>query len=209
MTRVALLGDSIFDNKAYVGSEPDVVGHLRKINPDWSFHLLAIDGNLVRHVSDQLTDLREDTDFIVVSAGGNDAITNADILQMPVTNSAEVLTSLADRAANFAREYNRMVESLSGTGRQFAVSTIYYPNFDEDAMQKIGCAALAVFNDVIVSVAAQRKLPVLVLRLICTEKTDYANEIEPSGAGGAKIAAAMIRMIQRRISGESGCVIYT
>ena len=45
MPHIALLGDSIFDNKAYVGSEPDVLGHLRRMAPDgWEFDLLAVDG---------------------------------------------------------------------------------------------------------------------------------------------------------------------
>ncbi len=30
------------------------------------------------------------------------------------------------------------------------------------------------------------------LRLICTEDADYANPIEPSSRGGAKIAAAIV-----------------
>jgi len=30
------------------------------------------------------------------------------------------------------------------------------------------------------------------LRLVCTEPSDYANPIEPSGSGGAKIARAIV-----------------
>ena len=33
MTHVALLGDSIFDNKTYTNGEPDVVAHLRTFLP--------------------------------------------------------------------------------------------------------------------------------------------------------------------------------
>lgn len=209
MPRIALLGDSIFDNKAYVGTDPDVVGHLRLQAQDWDFDLHAVDGNLVRHVPEQLKGVHPNAESLVVSAGGNNAIDNADILLMPASSSAEVLSTLADRSAAFESEYFEMVEALKRSGRPFAVSTIYYPNFDEDAVQKVACAALAVFNDVIISAAASEGLPILDLRLICNQKVDYANEIEPSGPGGAKIAAAIIRMVERRISGESGCVIYS
>src|SRR3954452_23575611 len=42
---VVLLGDSIFDNDAYTGSEPDVVQHLRSMLPTgWSATLCAVDG---------------------------------------------------------------------------------------------------------------------------------------------------------------------
>lgn len=209
MPRIALLGDSVFDNRAYVGTDPDVVGHLRRLASDWEFDLHAVDGNLVRHVTDQLTGVRSDVEFLVVSAGGNNAIDNADILQIPASNSAETLSTLADRAAAFELEYLDMLGALSRKSLPFAVSTIYYPNFDEDAVQKIACAALSVFNDVIISAAAHESLPILDLRRICNEKADYANEIEPSGTGGEKIATAIIKMVERRKSGESGCVIYT
>ncbi len=95
------------------------------------------------------------------------------------------------------------------TGLQHAVCTIYYPNFDEDAIQKVACAALTVFNDVILYAAAKRSLPVIDLRVVCNQKTDYANEIEPSGTGGATIASAIIGMVEKRMSGELGCVIYS
>jgi hypothetical protein len=36
---------------------------------------------------------------------------------------------------------------------------------------------------------------VIDLRLVCTEPADYANEIEPSGPGGRKIAAAVARSV--------------
>jgi lysophospholipase L1-like esterase len=208
MTRVALLGDSIFDNKAYVGTEPDVIGHLRQIAPDWKFDLHAVDGNLARHVSDQLKEIDDDVSYLVVSAGGNNAIDNADILQMSVGSSTEVLASLADRAERFEYEYGQMLNGLAKTGLPFFISTVYYPNFPEESVQKVSKAALATFNDVIISLGARYQLPILDLRLICTEPGDYANEIEPSGGGGKKIAAAIVRTVKRRISGETGCVVY-
>ncbi len=208
MVRVALMGDSIFDNKAYVGNEPDVVGHLRQLSPDWKCDLHAVDGNFAGDVLKQLNGIHKDVSHLVVSAGGNDAINNADLLQMRVSSSAEVLASLADRARDFEIGYLQMLNALAGLGRPFAVSTIYYPNFADESVQKVTKAALASFNDVIISSAVKFQVPILDLRLICTEPSDYANEIEPSGAGGRKIAAAIIAMLKRRISGETGCVIY-
>jgi hypothetical protein len=51
--------------------------------------------------------------------------------------------------------------------------------------------ALMMFNDAILRVAFELRLGVIDLRLICVEPSDYANPIEPSGAGGAKIARAI------------------
>jgi hypothetical protein len=55
--------------------------------------------------------------------------------------------------------------------------------------------ALAVFNDVILRAAIDLRLDVLELRSICTERADYANPIEPSGLGGAKIARGIATMV--------------
>jgi hypothetical protein len=44
---IALLGDSIFDNRAYTGGKPDVIAHLRPmVPPGWKASLLAIDGSI-------------------------------------------------------------------------------------------------------------------------------------------------------------------
>jgi hypothetical protein len=39
-------------------------------------------------------------------------------------------------------------------------------------------AALSLFNDVIIAAAIHNSLPLLDLRLICSEAADYANEID-------------------------------
>jgi hypothetical protein len=54
---------------------------------------------------------------------------------------------------------------------------------------------LTVFNDAILRVAFENALSVIDLRLICNTPSDYANPIEPSSLGGAKIAAAIARVM--------------
>ncbi|WP_437708404.1 hypothetical protein WMF45_30075 [Sorangium sp. So ce448] len=51
------------------------------------------------------------------------------------------------------------------------------------------------FNDVILRQAFSRALAVVDLRLVCSEVGDFANAIEPSGAGGLKIAQALVRAL--------------
>jgi hypothetical protein len=76
------------------------------------------------------------------------------------------------------------------------VCTIY--NGDLDAsIRRAAAVALSVFNDAIHRVTAYRGVPVIELRQVCTEPGDYANPIEPSVAGGAKIARAIINAVAR------------
>ena len=54
MNHVVLLGDSIFDNAAYVYGSSDVITHLNSILPqDWKATLLAVDGSISTDVIGQ------------------------------------------------------------------------------------------------------------------------------------------------------------
>lgn len=209
MLNIALVGDSVFDNKSYVGNEPDVLGHLSNLAPDsWRVSLHAVDGSLVENIPNQLTEVAPHTSHIIISAGGNNAIMNADVLQMPVSNSAETLNVLSNRASAFEAEYREMLAIVLSRNLPTAVSTIYYPNFSDLSIQKIAVTALVIFNDVIIRQAALHGLPILDLRLVCNEPTDYATEIEPSGRGGLKIASAIIRMLELHKFSDPWTQIY-
>jgi hypothetical protein len=209
MAHIVLLGDSIFDNKSYVDfGGKDVVTHLRDILPDgWQATLKAIDGSVIEGVSSQLHGTDGATYFIV-SVGGNDAIMNADILEMPVNSAAQVFSELAKRTSVFERQYSEMLQRVSAKNVPTAVSTIYYPNFPDAIMQKLAVTALASFNDVIVRQAVLNKLPLLDLRLICSETTDYANPIEPSDPGGRKIAGKILELVTKHDFLNSKTTIY-
>ena len=69
-------------------------------------------------------------------------------------------------------------------------------------------AGLLVFNDSILRAAFAAGVPVIDLRLVCTSATDYANEIEPSVAGGAKIADAIAQVVIQHDFTQSRGTIY-
>jgi lysophospholipase L1-like esterase len=197
MAHIVLLGDSIFDNKAYVGNQPDVISHFRGMIPqDWQATLKARDGSLVENVSKQVLQSPDDVSHFVISAGGNNAIMNADILGLKVSSSAEVFDILANRVSDFEYHYREMLKTVLNRNLPTAVCTIYHPNFLEASFQKISTAALSAFNDVIIREAVLAGVPILDLRLICNEKSDYANEIEPSSQGGRKIAVKILEVIE-------------
>ena len=71
-------------------------------------------------------------------------------------------------------------------------------------------AALAVFNDVILSEAAARGLQVIDLRNVCTEAGDYAESspIEPSLAGSWKIVERILRAARDPALPGGPCRVY-
>jgi hypothetical protein len=196
MNHIILLGDSIFDNAAYVREGLEVMAHLRQlISPEWRVSLRAIDGSVVENVTDQTVDLPEDATHLIISAGGNNAILQADMLQQKVASSAEVLNMLADVSDAFEDQYSEMLRAVLSLEKPTAVCTIYFPRMPEPVIQKIAVAGLTIFNDVIIRQAFLAGIPLIDLRLVCNEDADYANEIEPSEAGGSKIANAIVRLI--------------
>jgi hypothetical protein len=78
---IVLLGDSIFDNGAYVNGGLDVVAQLRSRLPQgWTASLLAIDSAVTSDVVRQLAGIPVEATHLVVSAGGNDALGSSGIL---------------------------------------------------------------------------------------------------------------------------------
>jgi hypothetical protein len=55
-----------------------------------------------------------------------------------------------------------------------------------------------VFNDVILRVGIESGLAIIDLRFVCSSPADYANPIEPSSIGGAKIARAIVNLVSSR-----------
>ena len=202
MGHVVLLGDSIFDNAAYVAGAPDVVRQVRQRLPQGvQATLAAIDGSRVRDVPQQLRRVPDDATHLVLSVGGNDALGSGDFLGAPVSSTAEALLGLAGIGDEFERGYRSMLAEVLARGLPTAICTVYYPRFPEAALQKVAVAGLTVFNDAIIRAAFTRGLPLLDLRLMCTEVGDYANPIEPSTRGGEKIARAIVRFVERSPTG--------
>jgi hypothetical protein len=188
---IALLGDSIFDNAAYTGGAPDVITHLRAQLPSgWRASLLAVDGSTTRDLGPQVAEIDREVTHVVVSMGGNDALMNSDLLNVPVGSTAEALALFGQRIAAFKASYVAALEAVRALGRSTTVCTIYEGNL-EPMWAPLARVALMTFNDVILRVAFERAIDVIDLRLVCTEASDYANPIEPSGTGGKKIADAI------------------
>lgn len=209
MGHVALLGDSIFDNARYVPGGPAVIEHLRRALPiGWRTTLLAIDGSVAAGVIRQLDRLPPDATHLVVSAGGNNALDSSSlILHEPASSFAEVLSRLADIRVDFQQEYRAMLRAVLVRGLPTFVCTIY------DAipgLERAEAAGLCFFNEVILREAFRAAVPVIDLRLICTEASDYARSspIEPSVVGGGKIARAIGRALAGTGDQAMGCRVF-
>ncbi len=196
MKHIVLLGDSIFDNGAYVSGGPDVIQQLRERLPaGWQATLRAVDGSVTSGVKAQLHRLPSDASHLVISAGGNDALGHASILDRGARSMADAVGRLADIREEFGRSYRSMLDHVLALGLPTAVCTIYDACFPDAERQRLVVTALTVFNDCITREAFARGLPLIDLRLLCDKAEDYANPIEPSVRGGEKISATIARLV--------------
>lgn len=216
MSHLVLLGDSVFDNGAYVGSgEPDVARQVSARLPGGNeVTLLAVDGHLTSDVSSQIERLPSSATHLFLSVGGNDALQHLDAIkrfETEISRFSEAIKKLREIQEDFRRAYRPVVEELLGTGLPTTLCTIYNGNFQEASqqappqqvmpqqalsLQALVDTILPVIGDVIVEAAAENGLPLIDLgRVLDEPDLDYANPIEPSAHGGAKIAEAITEVL--------------
>ncbi|WP_172402082.1 SGNH/GDSL hydrolase family protein [Ensifer aridi] len=199
--KVVLLGDSVLDNGAYVSGGSDVLKHLvRRLPAGWSATLLATDGSLMKDVRLQLQRLPADATHLIVSMGGNDALSVSDVLSLPSASVADALLRVAEIREQFCSSYFATLDTVLAARLPTAICTIYDVRYADLNQRRIAVTALSVLNDCITRAAADRGVALIDLRVVCDEDSDFANAIEPSEKGGRKIAAAIVSFLTRHPS---------
>jgi hypothetical protein len=112
------------------------------------------------------------------------------ILYKSVGVVGEAIMMFAEPLRTFGREYLALAKKLKRTRLPIALCTVYNGNLpgDEGRIAQIG---VSLFNDIIQRTAISAGAHPIELRSICKDPEDFANPIEPSGMGGAKIAKAI------------------
>ena len=217
MNHVILLGDSIFDNRAYVEPGPDVITQLRQtleqqVAEKWHATLLAVDGSVINDISEQLKQLPEDATHLVVSVGGNNALREASLLMNdPPDGAIATLRQFTEMKALFHRHYRQMLQAILAARIPTILCTIYDQCPTKDPyLGQLMYVALPMFNDCISREAIQAGFPLLDLRLVCSNPEDYAEDspIEPSVKGGQKIATQIAHILVNHNFQPPQTVVY-
>ena len=191
MPHLVLMGDSIFDNGRYVPGRPALVEQARDWFPkDWRVTLLACDGAITPQVANQLERFPADATHFAISIGGNDVLESSYVVRESDNTPTEMLAEIHEARRQFREQYQKMLDAVRAHQCPAVACTVY------DAIQDITfqeSLLLALYNDVILSECIRRGIPVLDLRLICTELQDFStySPIEPSEIGGAKIVRGL------------------
>jgi hypothetical protein len=156
--------------------------------------LTAVDGAVTSDVKAQLKLVPADTTHLIVSAGGNDALQEKGLIEEKARSVAEVLDKLA-KVESFQKSYAAMLDAAVARRLPAGVCTIYEARYQDPTTRKVAAAGLSIFNDAILREAFKRGMPVIDLRIMFDDDADYANDIEPSVNGGAKIARAIASLV--------------
>ncbi len=208
MKHIILIGDSIFDNAGYVGEGESVTDILKSVvGNECKVTLLAVDGDVTTDVPVQLKSYPNDTTHAFISCGGNDALRQVNILNEKVTSVGEAMEIISEVIKQFQNNYQVMLKSVLSKNKNVALCTVYnsVPGISERAFR-----VLALFNEIILSEAVKYKLPVIDLRILCTESSDFSeiSPIEPSGKGASKIAYKIKYLVNNHEYGSCETKIY-
>ena len=151
---VSLLGDSIIDNKVYVGEgELSVTEHL-KHNSSSNFTMIAVDGDTTEDVLDnQLDNLKEPVSHIVLSIGGNDLLQNLHLLQDETSGMKFALEKSSELIGEIQENYTKILEHLSQYDAKVLLCTVYEGDLKSDVLlteyDKAGQAMLKMHIDTV------------------------------------------------------------
>ncbi len=195
---ICLMGDSIFDNDEYIPGEPGVIEQMRRSIPKtWGAFKVAVDGDCIEDIPNQLEKVPMHTTDIVVSIGGNDLMKFRHLLAQ-VAEGANLEELIASPLADFEIAYGWMLDTISERGLRLSVCSIYTSiPFAEPEMRAHAPSAIGAFNEIILRLAEARGVSVVRLDAVCADVDDFSemSPIEPSSKGGQKIVDAILQTL--------------
>jgi hypothetical protein len=184
-----LLGDSIFENDAYV-SDGKSVDNLLLERTNGKTISLAVDHSKIVDIYDQVLkipdNLNSSSTTIFLSAGGNDILTHYVDDNNDLTNKNILGTMFA--------AYKKLIKSIRNkiSNANIVLLDIYYP---ENLTYKQYHPIIKEWNEKIYNYASEPKnniKSVLKISNILTKGDDFTLGIEPSSIGSQKLVQAIL-----------------
>lgn len=195
---ICLMGDSVFDNDDYIPGEPGVIEQMRRSIPKtWSASKVAVDGDCIEDIRNQLEKVPTHTTNIVLSIGGNDLMRFRHLLAQ-VAEGANLEELIASPLSDFEIAYSWMLDTVSERGLRVSACTIYTAiPFTEPELRDHAPSAIGAFNAIILRLAEARGVSVIRLDVACADNDDFSemSPIEPSSKGGQKIVDAILKTL--------------
>jgi hypothetical protein len=209
---VVLLGDSTLDNGRYLDLAQGELSvekqlHKRCMERGWNMTVLAQDGSLLDDVRlRQIPLIPECATHIVLSASGNDLLSLLNEMVVANFTLSSMYATIGNGLNQVAENYRDILRELKGLGCHLSCCTLYRPNFNHLFFKSLASFSLGLHNSRIKQISIDLDCSVIDFANIFDGGEDFANPLELSTIGGAKlvenvsafIADHPISMLSRR-----------
>jgi hypothetical protein len=188
---VVLLGDVLLDDYRSIDKSPGKFEEALLPGTHRQWKISVVPAAEVERAGPSLS-LPSDATHAIIFIEGNHAIEESGLLHSRPDANEHTLEQLALAADEFERTLGRLIHVAQAAQLVIMVCTMFQPRYKNPARQRTACAALAVFNDRVTKRAAEARVALIDLRLICNEDEDYDKPTQLSKSGLQK-AANVIR----------------
>jgi len=194
---VVLLGDSVLDNKSYIqAGETDVSTQLASLLGDaHQVTVCAVDGSMTVDIGDQLGNIPDDVTHLIVSMGGNNLVDQLAYADAPANTTTESMIILGALSEQFRKNYRESLQDILKLGLPTIVCNMHNPPFNDDTVLTVAVTALQTFNDCIFQEVVQAGFPLIEMRSVCADKSDFADVIALSATGGQKLTGVIKQVL--------------
>jgi hypothetical protein len=188
---VVLLGDALLEAYSSIDKTPGQFEDALLPGTRDQWKISVVSAAEVERAGPALV-LPKDATHAIIFIEGNYAIEQSGLLLNRPGAYGQTLEQLSLAADEFERTLARLIHVAQAARLVIMVCTMFQPNYKDPARQRTACAALAVFNDRVTKRAAEARVSLIDLRLICSETEDYDQPTRLSKSGLQK-AANVIR----------------
>jgi len=197
---IVLLGDSTLDNARYLEpGEQSVEAQLERRCKErgWGMTLLAQDGSTLDDVAcNQIPFIPDCATHIVLSASGNNLLALLNELAAANFSPSALWTAVKDGLREVANSYRRVLQAILACGCHVACCTVYRPNFNHIFLRSLASMSLGMHNTRIREITMDLDVSVVDFASIFDSSEDFANPLELSTQGGAKVVANLLQFVR-------------
>ena len=184
---VVLLGDVLLDAYSSIDKTPGAFEDAVLPGTRNQWKMTVVSAAKVERAGPSLA-LPRDATHAMIFIEGNQAIERSGLLEPEPGTYGQKLEQLTLAADEFERTLARLIHVAQAAHLVIMVCTMFQPNYKDPVRQRTACAALAVFNDRVTKRAAEARVSLIDLRLICNEPGDYDKPTLLSKSGVNKVA---------------------
>jgi hypothetical protein len=182
-----LLGDVLLDAYSSIDKTPGAFEDAVLPGTRNQWKMTVVSAAEVERAGPSLA-LPGDATHAMIFIEGNHAIERSGLLEPRPHTYGQKLEQLWLAADEFERTLARLIHVAQAARLVIMVCTMFQPSYKDPVRQRTACAALAVFNDRVTRHAAEARVSLIDLRLICNEPGDYDKPTLLSRSGVNKIA---------------------